>query len=75
MVELNDELKGYCVGKGLAKDLCFAMARAPLTADVAVTEIRGYGWLVECECEDRRKALKRMEVLLGKGKAAKVNWV
>lgn len=74
MVELKDELKGYCTAKELAKDLCFAIARAPLTADVAVTELRGYGWLVECQCDDKRKALGRIEVLLGKGKTAKVNW-
>lgn len=75
MVELKDELKARTSGMSLAKDVCFAMARAPYTADVAVTEIRGHGWFMECLCDDREKALKRMEVLLGETRYNQVDWV
>lgn len=74
MVELNDKVIAYVTSQSLAKDVCFAMARAPMIADVAVTDIPGYGWCVEAQCDDRDKAIGRLWVLLGKRKATKVNW-
>ena len=74
MVELDDKVIAYATAIALAKDVCFAMARAPMIADVAVTDIPGYGWCIEARCDSRVKAINRLWALLGKRKAAKVNW-
>ena len=66
-------LAAYTSSDSLAKDVCFAMARAYGTSDIQVTEIDGFGWHVDCLC-NFKGCSKQVKGLLGK-KADKVNWV
>lgn len=74
-MELGSNVKAYTSSKSLAKEVCFAMALAPLTADVAATYVKGFGWCIECSCDNRDATVKRLWTFLGNSKASKVNWV
>lgn len=66
-------LEAYTSSQVLAKDVCFAMARAYGTSDIRITEIKGYGWHIDCECATESCA-NLVKNMLGK-KAKMVNWL
>ena len=67
-------LEAYVFGRGLAKDICFAMARAYGCHDVMVTEVKGYGWHIDC-ITDPGVGIENVEVFLRKDQKGKVNWL
>lgn len=70
----NVYLAAYSTGKKLAKDVCWAMSIVPSCSDACVTEIDGYGYLVECRCTKSETALGQLHSIL-KNDYHKVNWV
>ena len=74
LVEKAEYLEGYSTTKALAKDLCWAMALAPSCSNVRAHEIEGYGWVVDCDCTDRKNARTQLHSILKK-RYFNVNWV
>ena len=67
-------LEGYSTGKSLAKDLCWAMCLAPSCHNVTVYEVKDYGWMVDCDCDDKKMALSQIHSILKK-RYFNVNWL
>ena len=67
-------LEGYSSSKELSKDVCWAMAIAPSCRNVSVSEFEGFGWHVECECDDKEVAMGQIHSML-KDRYFNVNWL
>lgn len=64
----------YVTSEKLAREVCWAMCRAPSCHDVMVTKLDGYGYHLDCQA-DFEGAVNQVRSILGRKKSDRVDWL
>ena len=64
----------YVTNEKLAKEVCWAMCRAPSCHDVMVTKVDGFGYHIDCQV-DFEGAVNQVRSILGRKKSDRVDWL